>query len=83
MTEMNKQIGILAVGCLAVSLIVAANIVPRVFAQDEFEKKIQSMPATNATGNEKSSLWIISCNVPNIPQGQKLEDHCDFKRLIP
>jgi hypothetical protein len=70
---MNKQIAILAIACLVVGLVVAANILPRVLAQ-ELEKKIQSMPSiTNATQNQKVVTIYFKCNKPNLSQGEKLE----------
>jgi hypothetical protein len=74
---MNKQIAIFAASCLVVSLVVAANILPRVIAQGapgELEKKIQSMPSmTNATKNQKIVSFVVLCNVPIVSQGVKWE----------
>jgi hypothetical protein len=82
-----KQIAILATTCMAVSLLVAANIVPRAFSQEseDFEKKMQSFPITNATTKAKTSVFIVSCNVSVLPhtENKSAEKHCDWKRLIP
>jgi hypothetical protein len=76
---MNKQIAILATACLVVSLVVAANILPRVLAQTasrELEKEIQSLPITNATKNQKTVTYIFVCNKQVLSQGEKLEGNC-------
>lgn len=76
---MNKQIAIFAAACLVVSLVISANILPRVFAQapGEFEKNIQSMSSiTNATKNQKIVSIPFICNTPALSQGVKWEDHC-------
>jgi hypothetical protein len=82
---MNKQIAILATACLVVSLVVAANILPRVLAQvgiGELEKKMQPMQQAkatiNATTNQKTTSFPVICNVPSLPQGVKWEDHCEL-----
>jgi hypothetical protein len=73
---MNKQIAIFATACLVVSLVIAANILPRVLAQGgELESKMQSLPSfTNATNNQKTVTFILLCNVPAMSQGVKWED---------
>jgi hypothetical protein len=74
---MNKQIAIFSTAFLVVSLVVAANILPRVLAQiapGELEQKMQAKPSfTNATANQKTVTSIILCNAPNMSQGVKFE----------
>lgn len=73
---MNKQIAIFATTCLVVSLVMAANILPRVLAQvtGELEKQVQSKHSiTNATKNQKVTTFPVICDgVPS--QGEKWED---------
>ncbi len=83
---MIKQIVILAAAFMVLSLGMKANILSTALAQTQFvalENKLQSNASSNATDNGKTSVWIISCNVPTIPMGEQLEDHCDVKRLVP
>jgi hypothetical protein len=78
---MNKQIAIFATACLVVSLVITANILPRVLAQvtGELEKQIQSMPSlTNATKNQKTLAFPVICDVPVLSQGAKWEGHCNL-----
>jgi hypothetical protein len=73
---MNKQIAIFATACLVVSLFIAGNILPRVVAQRELEKSIQSNPSlANSTKSEKIVSFPVICNVPTMSQGAKWEDH--------
>jgi hypothetical protein len=75
---MNKQIAILATACLVVSLVMVANILPRVLAQPapgELEKQTLSS-ITNATKNQKTFTFPVRCDVPVLSQGAKWEDHC-------
>jgi hypothetical protein len=71
---MNKQIAIFATACLVVSVVIAGNILPRVFAQ-QLENAVRSNPSmTNATTTEKITSFVVLCNKPHISQGVKWED---------
>jgi hypothetical protein len=87
---MRRKIAIPAIAFLTITLvgvIVAGNIIPRALAQatppkDALEKLAQSA-STNATGNEKTFVGIISCNTAHPDFSKPLEDKCDFTVLVP
>src|SRR5437867_2903988 len=71
---MNTQIAILATACLVVSLVIAGNMLPRVFAQ-QLENAVRAKSSmANATTTEKITSFVVLCTKPNIQSGVKWED---------
>jgi hypothetical protein len=85
---MNKQIAIFATACLTVSLVIAANILPRVLAQTQnqnstIEQELLSKASlTNATKSQNTFTYYTACGKP-LSHGTSLEDaDCTTKKFI-
>jgi hypothetical protein len=86
--SMNKQIAIFVTACLTVSLIIAANILPRVLAQNQnqnntIEQRLKSSASiTNATKSQKTFTIYPVCDKP-LSQGASLENNnCKTDKFV-